>query len=452
MLSRLVTVSFASAFVAQAVTIHVPGDVPQIQMAIEAANEGDTVLVQPGTYVETLDFLGKGITVIGTAPAVPWIVASTVVDADSLGEVVAFYQSEDSTSVLAGLTLTGGSGHEVGPGSTSGGGIYIDHASPTIHHCIVRGNSVKTSYPSAGRGGGILCRPNSSPRIYACLITENHADRLGGGISCTSPGIPKIEDCTISHNVASSDHPRQSGFGGGVNCDGISYVQFRNCTIVDNFALKGGGGVVAIGSNPSFVNCTISRNSSPGLGGGIHAHSNHNAKLRGCKVLDNVASGAAGLGGGIYVHESGKLDVRNTTIVGNSAGGEGGGVYSDHLWQPFMRNCILWGNSPDEIGQMPEGFPPWVDYSIVGGGWPGVGNLSSDPVLIDHAKIEAYPNPIDRWIGDTFYPRSPAIDAGHPLLEDRVSDRHPRWPNWYANDSRSDMGAYGGPDNAGWVP
>jgi hypothetical protein len=41
---------------------------------------------------------------------------------------------------------------------------------------------------------------------------------------------------------------------------------------------------------------------------------------------------------------------------------------------------------------------------------------------------------------------SPCIDAGDPDIEDGRS-----WPIWYNNGLRSDMGAYGGPGNVGWL-
>jgi len=82
----------------QARVIHVPADSSTIQGGINGASNGDTVMVHPGTYYEhDIDFLGKAITVTGTDPEDSAVVASTVVDADSLGSIFVFQSGEDTT-------------------------------------------------------------------------------------------------------------------------------------------------------------------------------------------------------------------------------------------------------------------------------------------------------------------------------------------------------------------
>jgi len=74
-------------------TIHVPKDYLKIQDAINAASTGDMILVDHGTYVENIDFLGKDITVKSEdGPEV------TIIDANMQDSAVAFMYGETSQS------------------------------------------------------------------------------------------------------------------------------------------------------------------------------------------------------------------------------------------------------------------------------------------------------------------------------------------------------------------
>lgn len=97
--------------------LRVPSQYRTIQAAIDAARNGDVVLVAAGLYRENLDFKGKAVTVRSAAGAV-----RTVVDGSSKGSVVVFRSGEGPGSVLAGFTLRNGGGTLLTGGGTPAGG------------------------------------------------------------------------------------------------------------------------------------------------------------------------------------------------------------------------------------------------------------------------------------------------------------------------------------------
>ena len=52
-----------------------------IQLAIDAADPGDEIVVPPDTYNEIIDLLGKAITLRSTDSSDPAVVAATIIDA-----------------------------------------------------------------------------------------------------------------------------------------------------------------------------------------------------------------------------------------------------------------------------------------------------------------------------------------------------------------------------------
>src|SRR5579863_126747 len=122
----------ASSF-AVAATINVPKDQPTIQDGINAANNGDTVLVAPGKYVENINFNGKAITVRSSSDA-----EQTVIDGNAIGPVVSFVSHETQSSLLEGFTIQNGlpTGNQY-----VAGGIAIGDSSPTLMRNIVTKNA-----------------------------------------------------------------------------------------------------------------------------------------------------------------------------------------------------------------------------------------------------------------------------------------------------------------------
>ena len=110
---------------ASGVTINVPAAYSTIQAGIDAASDGDIVLVADGVYSENISFNGKNIRVVSAGGA-----SSCTINGGGVSEVVKFMNNETRSAVLEGFTLTNGYGH--------GGGVRIDGASPTVLDCIIR--------------------------------------------------------------------------------------------------------------------------------------------------------------------------------------------------------------------------------------------------------------------------------------------------------------------------
>ena len=99
--TAFILAALLSALTADAATIKVPQDYPTIQAGIDAAQDGDTVLVGPGTYNECIIIDDKGtITVASsTGPGV------TIIDAKGRGTVVSI---RNCTCTFQGFTLRNG--------------------------------------------------------------------------------------------------------------------------------------------------------------------------------------------------------------------------------------------------------------------------------------------------------------------------------------------------------
>ncbi len=531
--THLALTFFALTGIAVADTFDVhPGE--SIQLAIDAANHGDDVIVHAGTYTERINLSGKAITLRGADGA-----DVTILDGDGLGSVITCTSSEGSDTVIEGLTITNGY-------AVSGAGLFIENASPTVRDCIFehntatgdtngnplnwggggaiyadggthltltgctfRHNSGTPEIPgwvadggalhirnvsvtmdncnfhdnSCNHNGGAVFVRNRQTTIRGCSFTDNAAidpqNALRGGAVYLELVSATIEDSTFTRNAAEQ--------GAGLYADnGANHVSLTRCTFTDNDGVDGlyhhsrggglfmfggtrtleactftgntarDGGAVVVGNETTMIACTFTGNTATHGGGGA-AELNGNATLKGCVFEQNRANGNDGgaidagnssttitncafsqneanrHGGAIY---GSSIEVANSIFTGNFAE-YGGGAY---LRGDSVVNCNLHGNSASvgagaihlgfgtsatvvnsimtantSEGSSPtffvEGGTLSVNHSFVDGGWPGVGNISGNPLFVDADGADDILGTLDddlRLIESV----SPCIDAG----------------------------------------
>jgi hypothetical protein len=270
-------------------------------------------------------------------------------------------------------------------------------------------------------------------------ITNGNALDRGGGIYGGNPGgigtLATIQYNHIVGNVAVTHRMPGSASGGGLyGCDGIIQYNVISGNIAyapDYESVSYGGGLFSC--DGTLRNNIISNNSAD-FGGGMDIDLSYPIVI-GCVFTENIADFK---GGGVLCF-GGSPTFINCTFIGNSSTYGGGLNLSGSC---SMNNCILWGNTPDQI----YGGVPTVTYSDVQGGFPGQGNIEADPCFADpnngdyHLKSQAGRwDPNDRnWVQDDV--TSPCIDAGNPNSD---------WTmEWWPHGKRINMGAYGGTHQA----
>jgi hypothetical protein len=317
-----------------------------------------------------------------------------------------------------------------------GKNIILRSTEPTnlsvVTSTIIDGNNVSSVVTFSG---------TESPAcvLSGFTITNGNALDRGGGIYGNGT-LATIHYNHIVGNVAvKHGFPGTASGGGLYGCDGI--IQYNvisgNIAYATDFESDGIGGGL-FGCNGIIKKNTISNNSAD-FGGGMDIYLS-NPIVSGCVFTENIANFK---GGGVFCF-GGSPTFTNCTFIGNSST-HGGGILNLNS-NSNLNNCILWGNTPDQI----YGGVQTVTYSDVQGGWPGLGNINDDPCFADpdandfHVKSQAgrWDPTSQSWVPDDV--TSPCIDAGDPN-SDWTEEL---WPH----GKRINMGAYGGTPQASMSP
>lgn len=338
----------------------------RIQEAIDAAEAGDAILVEPDieslSYDEALDTRGKSILVTSAAPPFKPVVRSPG------PRVLTVNSGEGRDTVVACLELIS-SGNQ--------GGILVDAgSSPTIYNNRIHDHQI------AGDGAGILVTGGSSPLIRGNSLDKNCAAGSGGAIAVVGAGSAPL---LVRNVVASND---AGGNGGGIAVLGAGAApEISENDVKHNTAGGDGGGIyVATGTKVARVsghspaasgyrNGGIRGNRAGGHGGGIYCgadlDANMNARVT-RQLLDNdiYDNEAFGMGGGIFVEGGGRAVVSRNRIHDNNKdhSGEvppkyhdnGGGVACDGTTASgtdlTLRENHIENNRSDKFGSLGGGI------------------------------------------------------------------------------------------------
>jgi hypothetical protein len=479
--------------------INVPAEQPTIQAGINAAVNGDTVLVAEGTYYENINFMGKAITVASKfyLDRKEKHIRKTIINGSQPsnpdnGSVVYFISGEDTNSVLCGFTITGGTGTSVVPPPgyppmRQGGGIYCAASGAKIVHNRIINNTIENT--GWAMGGGFTNGPpfipttailennlfknnritgqalatggavsfNSAGRVVDNTITHNEAYSYGsysngGGIALSSWEPPMVHEVLVCRNEiihnkalqAPTGLPRIGSHAGGLTIIGSKGVISNNIFMFNeiNAVDSGFGAGVVLDFPPDdlfFKNNIVSHNYFTGngncFGGGV-------AIWDGSPTLENnlIEKNKGTIGGAIWTgYHFCNSEFYNNTISKNEATVRGGAInsFASNL---LVMNSILWNNeAPDGPEIYIESGTIDITYSDVKDGWTGTGNLNVNPRLFGPLLFLGF--------------GSPCIDAGNPdpLYNDPESMFFPGHAQLPARGTlRNDMGAYGGPGAAGW--
>lgn len=396
------------------------GAFASIQVAIDAAEDGDLVLVAAGVYAERVTVEGVSLHVLGGFAADfgerdvrrhP-----TRIEAPGGGAAVSLVQAGET--LFEGFEVTGGTGDLRDlPWYVSGGGFYIEGGAPTVASNLVEGNS--------------------------CLSDDDSVEATGGGI------YAEDADATLRHNLVRDN---VSGTGGGISVEGGRVSIIANA-VTDNRGVSDHGGGLYLAAPSLDVTGNLVRGNEIGRalgygwGGGIIVFGEGSE----ARLSWNVVTGnsAPSVGSGTYIDDGARAVITSELLYDNDCGVEarGAALYVDGLYEVGSHvtadrltiddacgAVFVEGNSTLTLSRLVTTAPITLDDtsevtvrdSVLSDAFAGDGNEVARPAFADPASGDYHLrsragrcDPTGVWVEDDA--SSPGIGAGAYAESDQAS-------------------------------
>ncbi len=297
---------------------YVPSEYATIQAAIDAAQPGDIVKVDAGTYAGPIT-LKSGITLLGTG------IDSTIIEGGSRGII-------GWNGAATDVTITGFTIRNNGTPYVEGAGIDVtDSSNVTIENCKFYNNS-------AVNGGGVKFYHSSNVLVKNTIFASNTASNMGGALVLHNTVIT-LENITMADNTGGYES------NGGISASGESNITVKNSIIYNNgknLHIWGGSTLTATYSDiGEAVSGTGNINQNPLFAGGSNYHLQ--ASSPGIDAGDPSSSyskepspNGSRINMGAYGNTSGaasKTEARSITVTSPKAG---------DVWKHESTHNITW--------------------------------------------------------------------------------------------------------------
>ncbi len=398
---------------------------PDLQEALAAASDGDTIRVAEGTYKPTA----------GTDRCESFEMVNGVV---LEGGYAADYVEPDLRDPAMYETILSGNIGSSYSGDNSYHVVTADASvidlDTTLDGFIIKLGYADGSYPD-NAGGGIYIggflegegeeedTASGKLTVQNCTITANFASLYGGGVYVNELGQIRMLGCTMSNNTATS-------YGGGY-ADGRASAAFEDCAFIDNETTntyEGGGGgawVGPLGTTRTFLRCRFTGNEVPLKGGavGVSDGTSQQPQFTNCLFYRNHTTDTTSIGGAIWTNDV--IHLTNCTFAKNTCGLDEGGaaIYVAGDYEPLntIKNSILWDNDAsgahdDEAdgikvlyGADEVTMANTCLQNLSSAEWIGGGNNNDNPLFRNVSADNYELNPINCGGGDC---DSQSIDRG----------------------------------------
>ena len=202
--------------------VHYVAPGQSIQAAVDAAADGDEIVLDSGLYVETVEVLLKNLSIRGVG-------SDSTVWEPAFG---AMLESTFSNLIVEGIAFEHGSGASTA-GSTRGGALFIQSSTIEIYDC--------SFYNNRSAGGGAVYLSNADAVVSGCRFDENYltTGNTGGTTIFSNYATLDVYDSTFEENGWGG-----SGFAYGTVQVNNGYLFASNCYFNHNQSSATGFGLV----------------------------------------------------------------------------------------------------------------------------------------------------------------------------------------------------------------